>query len=362
MTYPHLLITQFLCDDFILATLLEELASYYQLTDPDLSGQLLSSPSFPCSGSSHPDYPVRTPSATQKSTGAATPVATISYKPAGPSFGFCGTFSGKGQSAHRWLMSFEHEMAGYKQNNTIPADLYLNSLNMLLIDDAEDWAESHPDAIELLKEDTSTQQTVDNFKSLLYERFPPKEVELTPVPFDEKLSELQQKSDGPLSSYYKRAANKMHRVGAKNRTSTGSRLSYTESALLDSVLKGFIIGIADLAVRKEAARELAHDRSLRSVYTKAEEVRRINIEVQKLLDEELKADELAFYKTLAERNLSTHKIDALLTSYHIAKAATQSNRISPFQWSPDSVQFDERPPQADRPRATMEPYQKSDSR
>ena len=42
----------------------------------------------------------------------------------------------------------------------------------------------------------------------------------------------------------------------------------------------------------------------------------------------------------------------LAETYHIAKAATQSNRASPFQWSPDTVHFDEPPAQPERPKAT----------
>ena len=66
----------------------------------------------------------------------------MAYKQTGPTFAMCGTFSGTtGISASRWLIKFNHEMKGYRtENGSIPADTYLESLNMLLTDDAADWA------------------------------------------------------------------------------------------------------------------------------------------------------------------------------------------------------------------------------
>ena len=186
---------------------------------------------------------------------------------------------------------------------------------MLLVDEAEDWAESHSDVIELLNEENPTQNTIDSLRSLLCERFPAKAVEVTPVPFNVELAELQQRTDEPLSSYYKRVTGLMQRVGAKDRTA-GIRLSLLESAMLDNIMRAFIKGMADHTIRQEAARSMVStDRLLRNIYNVAEETRRANIEVQKLLNEELKADELDFYKQLAESNLPKQKINTLLTSY-----------------------------------------------
>ena len=68
-------------------------------------------------------------------------------------------------------------MKGYKgADGTIPPKVYLDSLDMLLTDDASQWAESHPDAIRLLAEDEPNQATVDSFKSLLCQRFPTKAI------------------------------------------------------------------------------------------------------------------------------------------------------------------------------------------
>lgn len=264
----------------------------------------------------------------------------MTYKLTGPTFAFCGTFSGKdasGISAARWLKKFEHEMSGYKSENdgTIPAQTYLDSLSMLLTDDAAEWSESHPDAIRLLAETSPNPQTVDSFKSLFCERFPSKAVEVTPVPFDVELSDLRQKPDEPLATYYKRITNLMQRVGAKDRpaASSGTTLTLLESAMLDTILRAFIRGLIDTNVRKEATRGMASsDRSLKVIYNLAEEARRTNIEVQKLFEEEVKHDELVFYKQLALANMAKPQIDALLTSYHTAKASSPNGQI-PQNWN-----------------------------
>jgi len=127
----------------------------------------------------------------------------MAYQMTGPTFNFCGTFSGQGSiSAQRWLKKYEHEMSGYKVEGIIPASMYLESLSILLIDEAADWSESHPDAIRLLNEASPSSQTVENFKVLLCERFPSKAVEMSPIPFDVELGDLRQKPDESSSPHY----------------------------------------------------------------------------------------------------------------------------------------------------------------
>ncbi len=59
---------------------------------------------------------------------------------------------------------------------------------MLLIHDAVQWSENHPDAARLLTDITPTQSTVENFCVLFCERFPSKTIEVTPVSFDVELA------------------------------------------------------------------------------------------------------------------------------------------------------------------------------
>ena len=69
-------------------------------------------------------------------------------------------------------------------------------------------------------------------------------------------------------------------------------LSMLEEAMLESVMKAFLRGLADPDVRREATRAVAApDRLLRGAYTLAEEARRIKAEIQKLNKEEYKMKE-----------------------------------------------------------------------
>lgn len=321
--------------------LLEEFVEYFQLRNPDLEGL------SPASLSPDPGYdtsPTYEELTTPVTSSPATPVVTMPYKIDGPTYAFCGTFSGK-ESAARWLRKLDHELSGYKQDGSIPPDKYFDAFNMLLTDEAGDWADSYPEAVRLLNTEEPTKVTVETFKALLCERFPSKAAELSPVPFDVELAELRQKVDESLANYYKRTLNLITRHGGRDRPAN-TTLGNWEAATLDTVLRAFIRGISDLDVRREATKGMSmSERSLKSVYTLAEEARRTNQDIQKMLEEELKADELTFYKTLAERNLSKHKIDALLNSFHTAKAATLSNRTTPFQWSLNSLRFEEQPMQ-----------------
>ncbi len=155
---------------------------------------------------------------------------------------------------------------------------------------------------------------------------------------DIELSELAQKPDEALAAYYKRACNLMIRVGARDRpTSLDTTLTLTslESAFLDTVLRAFTRGILDIEVRHEATRAMASpERSLRAVYNSAEEARRTNMEIKKMYEEQIRHDELHFYKQLAQQNLPKQKIDALLSSYHTSKQKVQGSRWGFFTDSP----------------------------
>ena len=160
--------------------------------------------------------------------------------------------------------------------------LYLESLSILLAEEATVWSESHANAIRLLNEPSPTQQTVDQFKALLCERFPAKSVEIASVPFDIELSRLHQQPDEPLSAYYRRTINLMQRVGAKDRPlGTGVVLIMLESATLNIILRAFIRGFNDMEVRKEAAARgmTATDRFLCGIYHIAEEAERSRSEL-----------------------------------------------------------------------------------
>ncbi|KAL8838309.1 MAG: hypothetical protein Q9176_005120 [Flavoplaca citrina] len=118
-----------------------ELLSQRPFIDPAALRQLLSNLT-PAQSPQSPHFP--TPSCSL-STPVKMPVDQ-------PMFTFCGSFSGKdGVPAVRWLKRFEHEMSVYKDTTgIIPAEKYLESLDLLLTDDAAFWAKSYPDASRLL--------------------------------------------------------------------------------------------------------------------------------------------------------------------------------------------------------------------
>ena len=199
-----------------------------------------------------------------------------------PDFKFCGKFSGK-TSAARWLKSFNHELECCKDETTgrVPPGKYLSYLDLLMTEDAADWAEENPDAAKHLATDAPTQDTVDNFLALFKERFPSKAIETTPITFDSELADLKQKQDEALATYYTRTINLMQKYGAKDRpqltsgsTAAPKTLSLAEASLLDTFLRQWIKGLQDFTIKEKVAEGMgSNDRSLRKLYELADQVK-----------------------------------------------------------------------------------------
>ena len=153
--------------------------------------------------------------------------------------------------------------------------------------------------------DNPTRETVASFVSILKHRFPGKVIEAAPiVTFESELAELRQKPDETLTSYHSQALDMMYKYGAKDRTTATEALTLAESSVLDTFLRGGICGIIDPSVERKWTKYVgAHDRSLRMLYEVAESTRGINLEVQKLFEDETKDSEPQFYKETAERNM-----------------------------------------------------------
>ena len=154
----------------------------------------------------------------------------------------------------------------------VPPSSIIQAFNLLLVGDAEAWAESHPRAKAILTSEPPTRDSVANFRSLLCERFPAKSTEVATVSFNTELSELKQQ-DESLSAYYERVSAMMQRVGARDRPHSqtpGTQLTLLE-AMLDNIMRSFLKGLADPNVCREATRGLASvDSSLRGIYMLAE--------------------------------------------------------------------------------------------
>lgn len=111
-----------------------------------------------------------------------------------PQFAFCGTFSGKDNiSAAKWIKRLEFELTPYQDGNgVIPARKFLSSVDLLLSDEAAEWAEIDQDAVKLLTDPDPTAQTVSTFKDQFQQRFPSKFAALPTKSLNQQLSELHQ--------------------------------------------------------------------------------------------------------------------------------------------------------------------------
>ena len=211
-------------------------------------------------------------------------------------------------------------MSRYTVNGCIPSDQYLQSIDILLVEDAVTWAETDLNIFTLLSQPNSTLDTVSKFKTLFTEKYPLQFTEIAPISFNNEVADLKQKDEKALLVYYKWASDLLIRVETKDRLRHHSEivsLSSLKSAMLDTVLKSFIWGIQDTDIRKEALQELVMpEQSLQGIYTLAEEVRRVKIKLCKLMNEDAKSCQLAFYKLLAEQNMPAHQLKSLMVSYN----------------------------------------------
>ena len=101
--------------------------------------------------------------------------------------------------------------------------------------------------------------------------------------------------------------------------------------MLNIIFRVFIRDLTNIEIRKKITREMTFtNRSLKTIYQLAKKTRRTNLKIQKLFDDELKQDELVFYKSLAQQNISTHQIQAMFTSYHVNKSHSNHQVSSRF--------------------------------
>ena len=169
---------------------------------------------------------------------------------------------------------------------------------------------------------------MNNFKTLLCEKFLNKIVETQFVSFEFELTELRQKFEKSLTNYYKKIINMMTRIEVKNR----SMLIFTlvdiffllKAAMLNIILRAFIRNLLNFEIKKKVTKNIINfDRSLRFIYRMIEKTRRINLKIQKLFEKNLKRNELFFYKQLIMKNLFKIKIDFFLTKYYAIKINAQ---------------------------------------
>ena len=201
----------------------------------------------------------------------------------------------------------------------IPSKKLLSTIELLLTNDAADWAEINYDVINILSNPEPDSNAVAYFKNLFQKRFPTKSSKVNQISFDSELQNLRQKRDEFLLTYYKRVLLMMQRVGAKNRPISGSGiiLSFLRMAMLDSIIRAFIRGLIEDQVKLDSTKMLAFsERFLRGVYILVEESRRTKKEFQKFKNEQAKQEELNFLRDVVQRNMTSIQIQALRASYH----------------------------------------------
>ena len=192
-------------------------------------------------------------------------------------------FTGTGNvTGARWLKMFEHDIRSLKRNHVFPPARYLHYLDMLLADEAADWADGTPEVSELLNTDQPTQETVERVKTLFKDRFSAKPAD-EPVTYEAikirdlmEIGNLVQEPQEPISYYYRRAVFLLEKFGGRDQPEETERpLAPAEKSLLDFVMGTFIDGIRNPEIKEKVNEgHVKPDPSLTELYHLAEQADR----------------------------------------------------------------------------------------
>lgn len=223
-----------------------------------------------------------------------------------PVFALSGPFSGSDRlPASRWLKKLQYDLKPlYPPSHPSYFREYVNALDVLLVGEAAEWAEANPLVQVRINKLDPTLEDVEALTTLLQDQFPQRLPETTTFNINSELESLKQQKDESLLAYYKRARSMMERVGAKDRTESGTPLTPLGAAFLDTVMRSFVKGIRDMDIKRAAARGLTSaTRSFSALYVIVEEARCTKTEIENLEAAEAKDAELQYYKNLAEKRL-----------------------------------------------------------
>ena len=229
-----------------------------------------------------------------------------------PTFEFCRTYDGS-EPAARWLKRLEFDLNGLDKDDISPKQ-YLSSVDLLLMGEAADWAESSPEISAILA-GSHTKESLQRFLTLFKERFPSKTAEIVKVSFPEALDALCQNTDETLSSYYHRTMQIASRYGVRDRVPGSLPLSILESSALDLVYDAFLKGLMDRELRYEAIRGSTEGISLHTAFAAMEEAYKSRMFIKKIEYEEVRSREALFYKDVVKRNVSTAQLESMMASY-----------------------------------------------
>ena len=241
-----------------------------------------------------------------------------------------GKFSGEPESStEKWLRKFEYDMHGLRdiEGNIAPSE-YLTSIKILLVDQAEIWAESTPQVAEILyKAPDATRDDVTTLQLILRLQYPGRAVESTNLNVDAEISKLSQQASENLGTYYERANSLLIQAGSRDwetplmtaRIALKEKftlLSPSKNTVLDSVIQAFIQGISDTTVRVDALRGLLMiQRLLKGAYMIAEESKKLKEELAAMEKSEQEQNKLEFLRRVVKDQISNEPISKLMKSY-----------------------------------------------
>ena len=193
---------------------------------------------------------------------------------------------------------------------------FVKSIDLLLMNEIAEWAETNFDVVRYLNEKEFTRSIVTSFKSLFQDRFLSKIIDNSVFNFDVELNNFKKKSIQYILLYYKQTVAFILKADVCHRTSNRKLFSF-EHFILDIIMKIFVKSLSNNDVRKKIIRELINfDRSLKEVFNLTKNVDRVKKKLKKLQKKNRKIKELLFYRELIEKNMSKEKIASFMTFYH----------------------------------------------
>ena len=195
-----------------------------------------------------------------------------------PLFLLSGSFNGLDNiCGETWIKRFEYEHQTFLQSGeSIPADTYLKTAEMLMTEDAAVWIRAIPQVSALFAKPLPTDADVATFRALFIIEFPPrfKETDAIGRGHVAELEAFRQDHVESNFCYYQRALSLLRRMGGRDRPSPigpppfAKGCTVLEMMFLHSVTKAFAQGIFIEAVRRNI--EPAKDESLFSIYNRTE--------------------------------------------------------------------------------------------
>ncbi|KAF3798305.1 hypothetical protein GCG54_00015288 [Colletotrichum gloeosporioides] len=164
----------------------------------------------------------------------------------------CGTFSGKDVAARRWLsrLHWDFERAGHQ---TLDPSQVIRTISMQCDGEAATFLDSTPalaDAVDRAENKQATKADLDKLEQALRDRFPARLVDESNAV--DTIESLHQKSGEPLAAYYNRAVAVLNSAGCSDRNTSGDSLNQAQQVLLGQIIRQFIKGLHDPALRHQS--------------------------------------------------------------------------------------------------------------